>query len=128
MLVIDTYALYEWLVYNNQNYKKYFEEIDVSGGFITELVLLEFYHHVFHERGKINADNLFDAITAKTEIVKLNDERIKKTGQKRSEMLKEKKKLSYTDCLNIVIAEEKNAKVLTGDKEFKEMENAEFVK
>ena len=126
--MIDTYALYEWLVYNNQKYKKYFEEIDVSGGYITELVLLEFYHHIFHEQGKSIADNLFNAITAKTETVKLNEERIKKTGQKRSEMLKEKKKLSYTDCLNLVIAEEKNTKVLTGDKEFKEMKNAEFVK
>lgn len=128
MLVIDTYALYEWLVYNNQKYKKYFEEVDVSGGYITELVLLEFYHHVFHERGKPTAENLFSAVTAKTEIVKLNEDRIKKTGEKRSEMLKEKKKLSYTDCLNVVIAEEKNTKVLTGDKEFKEMKNTEFVK
>lgn len=127
MLVIDTYALIEWLMYNNEKYKKFFTLIDKEGGYVTELVLLEFYHKALHEKGKDKADQLFNILTAKTETIKLNSERIKKTGLKRSQMLKQKKKLSYTDCLNLVIAEEFNTKVLTGDKEFKGMKNAEFV-
>ncbi len=127
MLVIDTYALFEWLVYQNQKYKRHFEEINEEGAFITELVLMEFYHKVLHSAGKEEADRLFNTIMAKTETIKLNTERIKKTGIKRSQTLKQKKKLSYADCLNLVIAEEFNAKVLTGDKEFKGMQNTEFV-
>lgn len=127
MLVIDTYALFEWIVYQNQKYKKYFAKINEEGGLITELVLMEFYHKVLHSTGKEEADKFFNIITAKTETVKLNTERIKKTGIKRSQTLKQKKKLSYADCLNLVIAEEFNAKVLTGDKEFKGMEKTEFV-
>jgi len=127
VLVLDTYALFEWLVYQNQKYKKYFVEINEEGALITELVLMEFYHKVLHGKGKEEANQLFNTITAKTETIKLNNERIKKTGIKRSQTLKQKKKLSYADCLNLVIAEEFNAKVLTGDKEFKGMQNTKFV-
>jgi len=127
MLVIDTYALIEWLMCNNEKYKKFFALVDKEGGYVTELVLLEFYHKTLHEKGKDKADQLFNILTAKAETIKLNTERIKKTGLKRSQMLKQKKKLSYTDCLNLVIAEEFNTKVLTGDKEFKGMKNTEFV-
>ena len=127
MLVIDTYALIEWLMYNNEKYKKFFALVDKEGGYATELVLLEFYHKTLHEKGKDKADQLLNVLTTKIETIKLNTERIKKTGEKRSQMLKQKKKLSYTDCLNLVIAEEFNTKVLTGDKEFKGMKNTEFV-
>jgi len=127
VLVLDTYALFEWLVYQNQKYKKHFAEINEEGALITELVLIEFYHKVLHGIGKEKADQLFNIIMAKTETIKLNTERIKKTGLKRSQALKQKKKLSYADCLNLVIAEQFNAKVLTGDKEFKGMKNTEFV-
>jgi len=127
LFVVDTYALFEWLVYNNQKYKKYFEQIDNEGAYITELVLMEFYHKIFHEEGKEKAEEIFHTITTKIETIKLNAERIKKTGEKRSQMLKERKKLSYADCLNLVIAEENKAKVLTGDKEFKNLKNTEFV-
>jgi predicted nucleic acid-binding protein len=43
--------------------------------------------------------------------------------------LKEKaKRLSYVDAIGYQLALEKNAKFLTGDKEFKGMKNVEFVK
>lgn len=128
MLVLDTYALFEWLVYNNQKYTPFFEQIDQRGAFLTEMVLLEFYHKVFHEQGKEKAEELFNTLSSKTTTLKLNNERIKKTGQKRSELLKQKKKLSYTDCLNLVVAEELKTKVLTGDKEFENLPHTEFIK
>ena len=127
MLVLDTFALFEWLVYHNPKYQLFFEEVDRVGGYLTELVLLEFYHKVFHEMGKEKADQLFGALKAKTTTIRLTDDRIKKTGKKRSEMLKQKKKLSYADSLNLVVAEEFKTKVLTGDKEFRDLAHAEFV-
>lgn len=127
MLVLDTYALFEWLVYQNPKYKPYFEEVDKKGALLTEMVLLEFYHKVFHEQGKEKAEQLFSALTSKTTVIKLNEARIKKTGEKRSEMLKKKLKLSYADCFNLIVAEEFKAKVLTGDQEFKNLPNTEFI-
>ncbi|MEM3374153.1 MAG: hypothetical protein QXE31_02935, partial [Candidatus Woesearchaeota archaeon] len=38
------------------------------------------------------------------------------------------KKLSFTDCLGYVIAKEMKIKFLTGDKQFQNMENVEFVR
>jgi len=39
-----------------------------------------------------------------------------------------KRDLSYTDCLGYVIAKESKIKFLTGDKEFEDLSNVEFVK
>lgn len=39
-----------------------------------------------------------------------------------------KSELSYADCLGYIIAKELGIKFLTGDKEFKDLENVEFVK
>ena len=42
--------------------------------------------------------------------------------------LKHKKKnLSYTDCVGYIIAQDMKIKFLTGDKEFKNLPNVEFV-
>ena len=127
MYVFDTYALIEWFAHHNKKYQKYFLELDEKGGFVTELILLEFYHRVFHERGEEMANKLWITLESKTETIKLNEDLIKKTGKKRSEMLKQKKNLSYADCLSLVVAEELGVKVLTSDKEFKDLKNAEFV-
>ena len=43
-------------------------------------------------------------------------------------MLKEKKALSYADCINYSIAEKMNLKLLTGDEDFRDLKNVEFVK
>ena len=39
-----------------------------------------------------------------------------------------KKDLSYTDCIGYIYAKRNNLKFLTGDKEFENMDNVEFVK
>jgi len=39
-----------------------------------------------------------------------------------------KKKLSYVDCLGYVMAQARNIKVLTGDKQFKDLPGVEFMK
>ena len=39
-----------------------------------------------------------------------------------------KNDLSMTDCIGYILAKEWNIKFLTGDKEFENMENVEFVK
>jgi len=128
MYVIDTYAFLEWFVHGSSSYRGYFEEIEKKGAYTTELVLLEIYHIVLHREDREKANLIYKIISGFTEIIPLNDDRIKKTAEKRSEMLKKGKKLSYTDCLNLVVAEELKVKVLTGDEEFKNLPRVEFVK
>ncbi|MEK6968035.1 MAG: PIN domain-containing protein [Nanoarchaeota archaeon] len=128
MFVIDTYALIEWFVQGNENYRKFFEEIDRKGGFITELTILEFYHRVYHIAGKEKADDSLDIVIGSNKIIDLNLELIKQAAVFRSEMLKKRKQLSYADCVNYMVAKNLKVKLLTGDNDFKELENVEFVK
>lgn len=128
MYVVDTYALIEWFVRHAPTYSAAFKRIDTEGALISPTVLLEFYHKVFHTDGQQRADELFDAVLAGTRTVELSLERIKAAGKKRSEMLKQRKKLSYADCLNLVLADEFDAKVLTGDKEFEGLPKVEFIR
>ena len=58
----------------------------------------------------------------------MDEEIIKNAGIFRSKMLKKKKALSYADCINYSIAEKMNLKLLTGDEDFKGIQNVEFVK
>ena len=127
MYVIDTYALIEWFIRHNPAYSAAFKRIDMEGGLICPTVLLEFYHKIFHTDGQQKADGFLDAVLAGTQIVELSIGRIKAAGKKRSEMLRQKKKLSYADCLNLVVAEEFKAAVLTGDKEFRGLPATEFI-
>lgn len=128
MYVIDTYALLEWFVQGNENYQKYFEIMDEKGGFITELTILEFYHRVFHRLGKEKADEVLDIITGNMKIIDLNLDLIKEAAVFRSVMLKKKEELSYTDCVNYIAAKNLKVKLLTGDNDFRTLENVEFVK
>ncbi len=127
MYVVDTYALIEWMTERNDRYAHAFEKIALEGALISPLVLLEFYHKVLHARGQETAEQFLKAVLTQTKVVELSLDRIRKTGAKRSEMLKRRKKLSYADCLNLVVAEEFGAVVLTGDREFKDLRPVEFI-
>lgn len=128
MYVIDTYALMEWFVQGNENYRKYFEQVEKKGCFVTELTILEFYHRVFHKSGKENADETINIILSSMSVVDLNLKLIKRAAAFRSIMLRKKQALSYADCVNYVAAKNLKVKLLTGDNDFKGLENVEFVK
>ena len=128
MYLVDTYALIEWLVHNNVNYRKYFEIMDKEGGFVTELVVFELYHRVYHKADKEKADAILDLVTGNLKVIDMSLELIKEAAIFRSEMLKKKKDLSYADCLAYIAARHLKVKVLTGDKEFEGLDNVEFVK
>lgn len=128
MYLIDTYALIEWLVQGNDNYKKYFESMDKEGGFLTELTVLEFYYTVFHRLGKEKGDEALDIILGNNKVIDLTLGMIKEAAIFRSLMINKKKNLSYADSVNYVAAKTLKVKLLTGDNDFKNVENVEFVK
>ena len=128
MYVVDTYALIEWFIQGNENYRKHFEEIDNKGAFVTELTVMEFYHKVFHNAGKDKADEALDVILGNMKVIDLNLDLIKQSAIFRSEMLHRKRELSYADSVNFIAAKGLRLKLLTGDNDFKGLENVEFVK
>lgn len=116
----DTYALIEY-INANKRFKKYFQE---SPGITTRLNLMELYYAMLKDISKEKAEMAYDSFLPLT--AEVEDETIKKAMKLR---LKEKaKKISYVDAIGYQIALEKNIKFLTGDKQFREMKNVQFVK
>ena len=115
----DSYAIIE-LEKGNPNYSKYSSEPIT----ITIFNLAEIYWNFLNKLEEREADLLYNDYSKS--VVEISDEILKKAIKFRKE--NKKKNLSYTDCIGYVCASENNMKCLTGDKEFENMKNAEFVK
>ena len=114
----DTYALIE-IFKGNVNYEEY-SKSDIATSYFN---LLELYYNLIKTYDKeiamkfietlkdfcvpINIDMIFDASTFK---------------------LNYPKKFSYADSIGYIIAKRLGLKFLTGDMQFKELDNVEFVK
>ncbi|MEK6824982.1 MAG: PIN domain-containing protein [Nanoarchaeota archaeon] len=116
----DSYAFYE-IIAKNPDYEKYKKDIAII---TTRLNLMELHYGLLRTEGKDKADKIYDAYLEFA--IEINDSVIKKSNQFRLE--NKDKKLSYVDCIGYTLAKENNARFLTGDQQFKEMENVEFVK
>ena len=116
----DSYSIIE-LILGNDNYSK-FKDIKI---FTTVLNIMEVYYYLLRE---------YDKKTADFWIKKLDAELINIMGLEtvleasRLKFQYKKEKLSYIDCIGYVISKKFNAKFLTGDEQFKNFENVEFVK
>ena len=116
----DTYAFYE-IINENKNYLNYTKEITFL---TTKLNLMELHYALLRTAGKKEADRHYDYFLKFA--IEISDEVIKEANG--FKLLNKKRKLSYVDCIGYVLAKINNAKFLTGDNQFKEMENVEFVK
>ncbi|MBI4116376.1 PIN domain-containing protein [Candidatus Pacearchaeota archaeon] len=116
----DTYALFE-IVHENKNYLPYTKNVTLI---ITKLNLMELHYRLLSLYGKNYAETAYNKFLEFS--VEISDEVIKQANEFKS--LNKKKRLSYVDCIGYVLAKISNAKFLTGDNQFKEMENVEFVK
>jgi len=114
----DSYAILE-VLNGNVEYKKYKNSLVLT----TKLNLFEVHHSILREKGEITAEstlqqytNILDfdkKIIAKASILKLQQK---------------KRFLSMTDCIGYTLAAQLGIPFLTGDKQFKDFENVEFVK
>jgi len=112
----DTYALIE--VYEgNKNYDQYKDKEFVTSYF--NLIEFDFYL-LKNEEDR----NLFKRL--KEFIIRIEDEDVKKANELKLKYKKED--ISFTDCLGYIIAKRLGIKFLTGDNQFKDKENVEFVK
>lgn len=119
MHFFDSYALVE-IVKGNSNYEKYEDEDPTC----TILNLFELHQVLLREFNKQTADywvNKFDYTLleiTKEDIINASDLRFNNKD----------KKLSGIDCIGYILAKKHNLKFLTGDKDFRNMENVEHVK
>jgi predicted nucleic acid-binding protein len=116
----DTYAIFEYLK-GNKKYQKYFKE---PLGITTKLNLMELYY------GLLNDEEYADEIYASflSIVIDLSDAQIKKGMKMRKELKDKGLNISYVDALGYSISKERKIKFLTGDKEFKNLPNVEYVK
>lgn len=120
----DTYALHEVLE-GNPNYRNFTKDIGII---TTKLNLLELYYDYLLKKGKAIAEKVYDAFQNFT--IDLDDDLIKEAMFFRLEIKNRnpKSNISYIDALGYVAAKRNKIKFLTGDKEFENLDNVEYVK
>ncbi len=119
MYFFDTYALVESFA-GNAEYKRFFNYHFI----VTHLNIAEFYSYLLRNTSKNDARMLLDEM--EFDIVPLSLELIKQATEFKLE--NKRKELSWADSIGYVAAKQLKLKFLTGDKEFKGMENVEFVR
>ena len=115
----DTYALFE-IVHGNINYFNYKKAEIIT----TKLNLMELHYRLLLLYGKSYAEKAYKKFLPF--VFEISDEIIKLANE--FKLKYKKRKLSYVDCIGYILAKSNNAKFLTGDKEFKGMDNVEFVR
>lgn len=115
----DSYAVIE-LIKGNPNYAKY----AMNNVNITVFNLAEIYWSALNDLGEEKAEEIYNKF--KECIMELSDHIIKEAIKFRKN--NKKKDLSYADCIGYICSLKNNMIFLTGDKEFEDMENVEFVK
>lgn len=115
----DTYALFE-IVHASPNYLKYKDSRVIT----TRLNLMELHYRLLGLYGEKIADEAYNkflefSIKIPNKVIKIAN------GFK---LKHKKKRLSYVDCVGYILARFYGIKFLTGDKEFENIENVEFVK
>ncbi len=118
-LFFDSYALFE-IIKGNQNYIKYKDTEIIT----TKLNLFELYHGFLKEKNEQLARLCID-IYYKFAID--FDEEVIKQAAKMKYVLNNRK-LSMADCIGYIVSKQLGIKFLTGDKEFADMKDVEFVK
>lgn len=119
MYFFDTYALFE-IIKGNQNYEKYKDYQIV----VSILNIAELYSGLLRDSGEETSDLLVSKI--KFEILDITKDLIIEAVKFRYK--NRKHDMSLPDCIGYLLAKKHRLKFLTGDKEFKDLENVEFIK
>ncbi len=115
----DSYALIE-LIKGNENYKKY----TLAGMLFTKLNLYEVYYALLRLDGAEQANSFLYAYS--DYIIDYDEIVIADAAHFRFQYAK--KNMSMVDVIGYTIAKRWNVKFLTGDQQFADLENVEYVK
>ncbi len=113
----DTYALFE-ILKGNPAYKLYKKILPI----ITIFNLAEFNYNLKKDYKSKEANEVTAEYSAYCVKVELED------IYEATEAKKKNKQLSIPDVIGYAVAQRLNIKFLTGDKEFKDLPNVEFIK
>lgn len=113
----DTYAIIE-IANGSENYKAYLDATPI----LTKLNLFELFYFFLREAGR--EKSMFYLLQYGQFAVDFDEGDIDKAGA----LKLTNKKLSMADCIGYIVALKNNVKFLTGDREFREIKNVEFVK
>lgn len=116
---MDTYAIIE-IIKGNKNYSKFLN----SNLHTSFLNLYELYYILLKDYGEVIAEKYFYRF--KQNVVKIDDFSIFEASK--FKLANNRRSLSYVDALGYAISLNRKILFLTGDKEFKDMKNVEFVK
>ncbi len=116
----DTYALYE-ILHDNKNYLPYTKGISAI---TTKLTLMELHYVLLRNYGSKIAKRAYGYLLQFC--IDVDDDTIQEANAFR--LKRYRRELSYVDCIGYVLARKRNAKFLTGDKQFEDLDNVEFVK
>ncbi len=122
-LFADTYALIE-LLKGNPNYEDYSQAYLVA----TEFNIFELTYALFRDFGRDEAAKVVSLTRGKIDIVPTVDSDYLNASEFRKSANKTGKKLSLIDALGYSCSKKLGIKFLTGDREFIEMENVEYIK
>lgn len=115
----DSYAIIE-IIRGNENYRKYTNSIILT----TKLNIFEVFYALLKDIGEKEANFFLNKYYEF--VIDFDKEIIKKASKFRLQY--KKRNLLMADCIGYILAKEWRIKFLTGDKEFENMENIEFVK
>ncbi len=115
----DSYAFFE-ILKANKNYNKY----KVVQIVTTKLNLFELYFGVLREKGEKEAKETLDFYYPY--IIEFDSSIIEEAAKLKDKL--NKRNVSMTDCIGYCTAISLGIKFLTGDKEFENLDNVEFVK
>ncbi|HEX6067527.1 MAG TPA: PIN domain-containing protein [Nitrososphaera sp.] len=119
----DSYAIIEFLD-KNPRFKKYFTE---HKGILTALNLMEVSYSLQKHFGMKSTDKYLTPFLSYAVTFDLQD--IDAAMKLRLTLERDRKlNVSYVDALGYHLAKKHGVKFLTGDKEFKDLDNVEFVR
>jgi len=120
-LFLDTYAIFG-IIKGSYNYKKYLNGYNFI---TTKFNIMELYYNLLLDG--VSKEKAFEYFKRFSEfLVRVDNESLIEALNNRYEQ--RKKKMSYYDWIGYEIAKKYNVKFLTGDEDFNDMENVEFVK
>ena len=115
----DTYAVIE-IVSGSPLYARFANEVPS----ITVFNLVEIYYSAINHLDESRAEEIYEKYSGC--VIRITDEILKDAMKFRKK--NKKRDLSYADCVGYICALKNNLIFLTGDKEFENLENVEFVK
>jgi hypothetical protein len=116
MYFFDSYAIFE-IINGNPAYHRFQDQIIIT----SVLNLGELYYGLL-KQGSNKADVWFE----QPDLIEIDPETMKQAMLFRH--AHKKKKLSMVDCVGYMLAQKLRFKFLTGDEQFREFSNVEFVK